>query len=258
MNKLFILFFIFLPFVFPSYAQTNIYLIGTMHRETSYINADSLYNIFLDIKPDVILVELDSAFFTTDFKLNQERYPDILSTNENMAIHRYRTEFGVNLRPYEIEGRNVFYQENNFFENEQKMFSEIVSLYTSGKLDARNRDDYELIIMCLSIQDEIQYASLREFNSDAATRWTMLKQRIFYDKMISIARTTPELNHWIVFAQLRKDFWAKRNKAMTANILQFANEFQGKSIIVLTGMEHKHYLKRFLSEKNIVVKEYWE
>ena len=56
----------------------------------------------LRVQPDVVLMELDSTFFDKNFRFDLEKYPDLLSTNENIGAHRYQQERGVDLRPFEI------------------------------------------------------------------------------------------------------------------------------------------------------------
>ena len=82
--------------------QTEVCLVGTKHNPCTYFNSDSVYAILLRVQPDVVLMELDSTFFDKNFRFDLEKYPDLLSTNENIGAHRYQQERGVDLRPFEI------------------------------------------------------------------------------------------------------------------------------------------------------------
>ncbi len=60
------------------------------------------------------------------------------------------------------------------------------------------------------------------------------------------------------------DFWKLRNTAMANNILKHlkGEEFQNKTIIVLTGFYHKYFLLKELTPKqndfNFIIREYYE
>ncbi|AWV96905.1 hypothetical protein [Arcticibacterium luteifluviistationis] len=84
-------------------APTEIMVIGAMHKPEPNFNADILFNILEEVKPDLILLELDSAKFTADFNLKEVR------ENELEASDRYQKEYPATLlRPYEFEGRNEY------------------------------------------------------------------------------------------------------------------------------------------------------
>ena len=68
--------------------QTEICLVGTKHDPCPYFDSDSVYAILSRVAPDVILIEMDSSFFDRDFRFDLEKYPDLLSTNENIGAHR--------------------------------------------------------------------------------------------------------------------------------------------------------------------------
>lgn len=76
--------------------------------------------------------------------------------------------------------------------------------------------------------------------------------------MISIIKRTKKLKKWLKFAELRKEYWNKRNKAMADNIIKYYNEFKDKKIIILVGNDHKYALLEILKENKIDVKNYFE
>jgi hypothetical protein len=73
-----------------AFGQTKVCLIGELHEENEIINPDTLINILKKIKPDVILIELDSQFFTSNFDFNLDLVldPDSMSGNQNVASYR--------------------------------------------------------------------------------------------------------------------------------------------------------------------------
>lgn len=130
--------------------QTEVCLVGTKHNPCTYFNSDSVYAILLRVQPDVVLMELDSTFFDKNFRFDLEKYPDLLSTNENIGAHRYQQERGVDLRPFEITDRNEWYREHRYFERQDSMWRDAMSLYRADKLSRKNREDMELILQVMN------------------------------------------------------------------------------------------------------------
>jgi hypothetical protein len=99
-------------------------------------------------------------------------------------------------------------------------------------------------------------------NSAACDAAIELKQHYAFEGLARIVELTPELAEFKDFVKLSGDFWRRRNDAMVANILKRADEFAGKRIVVLCGLEHRYYLRSKLSERaaqgGIVVREFWE
>ncbi|RNI27427.1 hypothetical protein EFA69_14935 [Rufibacter immobilis] len=242
------------------YSQNHIWLIGTVHQEKNYINTDSLTAALSRIKPDLILMELEDKHFTKDFKFNTEKYPleDFLVGIENIAIYKYQQQYGTQLRPFDINGRHEFYQKENYQERENKMFSEMLNIYKNNKLSESCKVDFEILLSALSSYSELHFSSLRESNSDVATKFLALKNKINFELMLSIIKRTEGLKNWLNFAELRMEYWNRRNRAMANNIIKYANEFKGKSIVVLVGNDHKYALLELLKNHNLEVKNYYD
>ncbi|MBC3539335.1 hypothetical protein ACFSC6_17495 [Rufibacter sediminis] len=243
-----------------SYGQTKVWLIGTAHEENKYINPDSLLNIFHTIKPDLILLELEDEHFTKDFQYNVEKYPlkYFLTTNENIASYKYQQQNGIQLRPFDLNGRHDFYKKENYLEQENKLFREMLDLYKKDKFSDVCKADFEILLTVLQSNSELNFHSLREANTAAATKFLALKNKVSFDLMLSIVLRTNELKNWLRFAKLRKDYWDVRNKAMAENILRYVNEFKGKEIIVLVGNDHKYALLDLLKQNNLEVKNFYD
>lgn len=258
MNKLFFLLSLLIPGT--GYSQHKVWLIGTAHEATNYINPDSITAALNKIKPDVILIELEDKHFTRDFQFNTSEYPisDYLTTNENIASYKYQQQHGIQLRPFDLNGRHEFYKKENYNEQENTMFKEMLALYKSNRFSESCKVDFELLLSALTSYSNLKFASLREANSDVATQFLALKNKINFESMISIVKRTSELEKWLKFAQLRSEFWDKRNNQMAENIAKYANEFSGKRVVVLVGNDHKYALIEKLKQGNIEVKNYFE
>lgn len=239
---------------YTSYGQRQVWLIGTAHEEKKYVNADSLLLALNRIKPDVILMELEAKHFK-DFKFDTTAYPlkDYLATDENRASYTYQQQRGIQLRPFDIEGRHAFYAKEQYRERENKLFAAMMTLYKSNKLSAACKTDFELLLLALSSYSTLSFTSLQESNSEVATKFIALKSAVDLDLMISIVKQTKALTGWLAFAELRKAYWQKRNTVMCENIVRYSREFAGKRIVVLVGNDHKYILQAMLKEHQVDV-----
>jgi hypothetical protein len=214
--------------------------------------------VLTSLKPDVILLELEAKHFTKDFQFDTTKYPlkDYLVSNETKASYTYQQQRGIQLRPFDIEGRHEFYAKEQYRERENKLFAAMMTMYKSGKLSAACKTDFELLLLALSSYSTLSFTSLKESNSDVATKFIALKSAVDLDLMISIVKRTKELASWLAFAELRKAYWQKRNTVMCENIMRYSKEFAGKRLVVLVGNDHKYILQHMLQEHQVEVKNY--
>lgn len=243
---------------YAGYGQSQVWLIGTAHEEKTYANADSLLRVLNKIKPDVILMELEAKHFTQDFKFDTATYPlkDYLVTSENRASYTYQQQRGIQLRPFDIEGRHAFYEKEKYRERENKLFAAMMAMYKSNQLSAACKTDFELLLLALSSYSTLSFRSLKESNSDVSTKFIALKSAVDLDLMISIVKRTNALAGWLAFAELRKTYWQQRNTVMCENIVRYSREFAGKRMVVLVGNDHRYILKNMLKERQVEVKNY--
>lgn len=80
---------------------TEIIILGTLHKPEPNFNSEILFDILENLKPDLILMEGDSSFFTSNFRLKKA-----LNSNEVIASQKYADKYPMTkLRPYGFEGR---------------------------------------------------------------------------------------------------------------------------------------------------------
>ncbi len=242
------------------YSQNKVWLIGTAHEANKYINPDSLTAALNKIKPDLILIELESKHFTKDYDFDLTKYSieDYLTTNENIASYKYKQRYGTQLRPFDIDGRHDFYEKENYREKENKRFGEMLNMHKNNKFSEDCSIDFEILLSALNSYSKLNFSSLRESNSEVATKFLALKNKISFEIMISIVKRTKELEKWMSFAKLRKDYWDKRNNTMAENIIKYTDEFKGERVVVLVGNDHKYALVEMLKQSNFEVKNYYD
>lgn len=243
-----------------AFSQTELCIVGTFHEERKCFNSDSVYNILTKVKPDVVLIELDSTFFTDDFHFNLKKYPDLLSTNENIGAEKYQSIHKVNLRPFDMTGRNEYYRKSKYFDNQDKMWADVLELYKKNELRKKDKEDVELILYAQELYNNISFQSAKDLNTDNTVKFLSLREKIIYPKMLSIAENTKKLHKWVDFAKEWKKHWYERNKIMADNIKTITKEYKNKRIVILVGLEHKPGLLDLLkSDKSaeFTIKEYW-
>ena len=122
---------VFLSFqVFGQNNKTKIIVIGNIHQSVPNYNSDTLFNILKKIRPDIILHEIDSSFFTSDFKF---KYPS--EENEQNAAEKYLKEYPkTKLRPFDFEGRNEYRKEKGMRPTDNLTIKMLDSLNENGLL----------------------------------------------------------------------------------------------------------------------------
>jgi uncharacterized iron-regulated protein len=69
-----------------------------------------------------------------------------------------------------------------------------------------------------------------------------VRQYYQYTKLQEIVNERKELTEYVEFAQINKDYWDTRNKAMAQNILRQVRLNPNKKIVVLNGFYHRYFL----------------
>lgn len=238
---------------------TDLCIIGTIHDSTEMINPTVLYDILEQVQPDVILCELESHFFT-DSTYNISEYPDLLSTNENIATYRFQQKHNIDLRPYEMEGRNEYYRTTSYFDKEQSVFTAIMNAYNNKTLSEESSLEWDRFLKLVPQLDVLNSSTLEDINSELYMGYSEAKNMIRYNTCISI--TKRDMPDYYNTAKELKKVWNTRNNTMRSNILSWCKKYKGKTIVVLTGQQHKYYLQNSIRQKADVyeldIKEFWE
>lgn len=238
-------------------AQTYLTIIGTQHNPTDNINSSNLADQLNKIKPDVILMELDSSLMNDkgDFLVNSNEL-------EPTAVKKHLKNYPTALRPFDYKNRNKFYAENKVFDKENKFFHTLDSVYNNNLLDSLSLTVYQNLIQVNNILNLVFTGDLKEINSPTAQSISRLRQDICYNQLLGICYRNKYLNRYAAFWKQDGDFWTFRNRTMIDNILKYCAQFKGKRIVVLTGAMHKYFLTDGIEKKqqagNITLKEFWE
>lgn len=244
-------------------------IIGTIHFPTKNINADTIYKVLENLKPDIILMESDMTNFNSDFT-----FKHTYDENEWNAILKYKTNFKNTLfRPIEFEGRND-YRRQNGIENTDVVLNEINMLDSLNILSEKQKKIWFRFVELSSSLDELDNSSLREINLNSTENLVRERQFYQYQKLNEIVDENSEFaklkietstKDTITLRELYKRycyFEELRNRTMIDNILKWKAQYPNKKIVVLTGFYHKYCLVNELKwkqkENNFELKEYYE
>ncbi|MHA7944041.1 hypothetical protein ACJOV8_013275 [Formosa sp. 3Alg 14/1] len=250
--------------------QTELIVIGTLHKPETNFNSEILFNILEDIQPDLILEELDSTFFTSDF-----RHKNVSNSNERMASEKYINKYPTTmLRPYEFEGRNEYRLNIGSRPTDGLTTKLIDSLDKVDLLSPTESEIYNTYKALLDPLIELASQAPENFNNSSTDSICAERQNYQYKKLTKITNNRNEFGtrfhtkpngEKISFRdgyQLAGDFWDLRNQTMAKNIMKISEQNPGKKIVILCGFMHRYYilseLKKLTEGKNIILKEFYE
>jgi hypothetical protein len=242
--------------------KAKIYLIGIVHTENKYRNADSLYNILLHIKPDVILSETDtlSGYFKPDFTMVQppKWYTTARKLNmgkkmppEMEVLYTYKkSDSSVIILPFDIDIINRKKTVLNANANEVKWIDALNKANKLGQIPTDLKRLHENLEQYTNYLIEQLPKSYRDINRKAVSdsmRQLLLLENEYYPKVID---AVPELKKYKNWYAEHAAYWQLRNKTMCNNILQILQTVKAKKMVVFTGLLHKYYLTDLLTAAN--------
>ena len=225
-------------------ALTEVIVIGTVHTATPAYDEQDLYALLEDLDPDLILLELPPSFFTADYEL--ESYEGSM---EMETAHRYACASGTPLRPYDIEGRNRYYREQNWFERERAFLGDLECLYRGDALSEDGKMTARQLYVSYRLRDAFRDQPPRIINSSACDRVVEIKNKVASSARVRLTESEPGLEEHREYAELKRDFWQRRNRRMVSNIAEYVEEHPGSRIAVLSGFEHTYFLREALAER---------
>ena len=244
---------------------TEVVVIGTAHQPGPFFTHDTLSEILQQQNAQVLLMEGDRSDFDKEGGLGKDLVvrlgKELASSVEGPAVVKYEQVSGVRAQPFDIEGRNRFFQEKDYFRKQAALLAKISSLYEENKLSPEAAGLIETLSAFSQIIDKFALDRPEVFNSAASDAVVERDHQYLYDGIRKIVALTPALKDFSSFWSETSEFWIRRNDAMVQNILGYVKQNPGKRIVVICGFEHRYYLRRELAkqEKSLgfVQREYW-
>jgi hypothetical protein len=235
-------------------AQTsNVTIIGTVHYPSKQFDADTLLSILEKIKPDIILLELDSGLFNKTFDA-QYRLMYASKENEPIAVSRYiALHPATKAGPFDFENRDTYRRSLGIKQAQTQIEKLLDSLYIHKQLNKRQTKivkEYYGLTEDLNSYVNASAKSFNNVNTDNLARRRQHYQHREIKKVIDqrnefiqrfVTTSSGVTISWREAYKNLSDFWDLRNKTMAQNIIRIANKYPGK-IVVLTGFFHRYYL----------------
>ncbi len=238
----------------PPADSTEVFVVGTVHFPTPAFTADSLYNALETLRPDLILVEIDSTRLAAVLgppapiprlgrALGWEAPP-----NEPAAVAKYQLRHPAALvRPYEWGRRDQFHRQHGILSTPDLIFNKLKALRDADQLTPRQRRTlatYDSLTARLNALGSTK--PLAALNSVAADSLAQRRQNSQYHQLKTIVDEHAALREHRAFYQLNERYWDIRNQAMARNIARYAALYPGRRLVVLCGFNHRYYLRRVL------------
>jgi len=245
------------PATLPPAGSTEIFVLGTVHFPTPAFTADSLYNALEALRPDLILFEIDSTRLAEVLRppAPMQRLSRALgwaaSPNEAPAVTKYRQRYPATLvRPYEWGRRDQFHRQHGILTTPGLVFQKLNTLRKAGQLTPRQRQilaTYDSLTASLNALGSTQ--PLAVLNSVATDSLAQRRQNCQYHQLKTIVDENEELREFRAFYQVNEQYWDIRNQAMARNIARYAALYPGRRLVVLSGFNHRYYLRRELLKR---------
>lgn len=240
--------------------KTKIFIIGVVHDENECRNADSLFNILQDIRPDLILSESDSldGYFKPDYTLvkppkwyKMARKLNVVKKMppEMEVLYTYRNyDSTIKILPFDM---TLNRKKSALFDKKEEEWDAIVNkAHKEKKIAAGLLPLFKLHINNMNYLTSQFEKSYREINKNVVSdsiRYLMVVERELNFKLIE---DLPELVRFKDWQSKKVEDWLNRNSIMTKNILRFSELTKARKVVVLTGLLHKYILKDLLSSSN--------
>ena len=237
-------------------STTTIYIIGTKHIGNAFVNPDSFIEIFNRIKPDIILVELDSGSVKNcSHKLRWgaplAKFLGIYKpSKEDIAVMKYRSlnrQVCVKSFDIVIPKRRKYIKTQT--KNENRLYGGLNDLFFKGRMLEKDSIIYNRLINLDKAFWTAANSSLEKMNDRSTVSISKELMKYKQDTLQQIIGHYPQFKSLQSWHKKQVDFWAFRNQEMCRIILDEIKENKGKKIIVLTGLLHKYFLVDCLKEK---------
>ena len=228
---------------------TEVYIVGSVHFETSNIKRNDIYHYLDSISPSVILYESDTKTVNrmlnrTDFLMQLMYTFKNVKKVESFVVLRYLKHHPETVvLPFEWEERDAYHAEHEILTKPNTMIKALLQLYNENSL---THDQASIVDEYLSTNKAYfqidRNADVFDINSSITDSLISERQAYVYQKIPEIVKERIELAEYEDFLPIHMGYWDIRNKAMTENILKQIRLNPNKKIVVLTGYSHRYYL----------------
>ncbi len=227
--------------------KNELTIVGTVHYGNETFNHKDLYKVLDKIDPDIILVEYSSAYHKV-FGLQMAHKLGLGKISiEQLALNKYMKKHKqcINLG-YDTFIPNRYNYIKSLNENEQAILNKL------AKVKANTTDS---LLIKTFLKQKINYfdtvlvyGNINEINTRIVLEQMTVLDSFEYKVLPYLLENycDSSLSSWL---ERHNDFWIKRNVFMAQRIQQINKEYNGKKIVVLTGLRHKPFLNVLLNDQ---------
>lgn len=241
---------IFLVYFQPCFAQneapkTELFIIGTIHAGNKHFDHRTIYKELSGYKPDVILWE-QSTVFKRVWGLQTATFLKIIKPGiEQLGLQKYsRRNKQIPILPFDtsFKSRSQYLRttakmETAFFDSlSNVLMNEEDLLLYKNYVEKRN-----------AFIDKLFHSNLATINQPDVVATSRNLYRLERESIIPLAEKYIKDTSLVDAFIDDLNFWEARNEFMVKQIQQYLQQFAGKRMLVLTGLNHKYYLLERLS-----------
>lgn len=244
---------------------TEVYVVGSMHFESSNFKRDDLYTFINKVSPSIILYESDSKTVNrmvnrTDFWRQFSGSFSKKNQVENFVVLRYLKHHPESkVLGFEWEKRDDFHFKHSYQKNSSELLGVARKLNKEMSLsneESRIMSDYFAVNK--KYYNLGNSKTIYDINNPIADSIIKIRQEFVYNKIPKILSTKELSEDLKEFVPIHMNYWDIRNMAMVKNIVNQIKNNPNKRIVVLTGYSHRYYLtdelKKYEKKLNFSVK----
>lgn len=244
---------------------TQLIILGTLHgghqANTNY-SLEGLRRLIVALQPAAILVEQPPAIGGHPTVQKGRVVKALAGRDEDWAANQAADDLGVNVIPFDREGRNEFYRNTRYFPRRDaanERFNKWLDLQGRKAAGSIQLLAAQLQSDAIGRQNRFLAAAGPELiNSPAYDMIIATKLSMAYGVIPQLLAAAGERDLAAEFIFI-SDEWQERNRIMARNIVDTARQFTGKRLVVLTGSEHRYLLRELLAKvPELELKEYYQ
>ena len=239
--------------------KTEVILLGVLHdhSKSPKFSHALLKNILVNVKPDIILIELPLNWFITNKPTTRtiKKIKQTRKESEFKATWKYCQKYKVPCLPFDVRNRNQYYKKTKYFYKEKRFYQQFFQ-----RLKTKLPLLYKAVWNNFHLVGECASDTPQTINSSTCDRVVKTKHDYLFEVQKSLLEKGKfkGLAHRNFFMTARK-YWVGRNNAMIQNICTIAQQNHTKRILVAVGFEHRYYLKKIAKScRGIVLREYYQ
>jgi len=254
--------------------KIKIFIIGVIHSENQFRNADSLLNILKDIKPDLILDEGDST--TSSFRRQYllSKPPWWYSVGRKLRLLRkmppevevlfkYKNiDENIKVLPFDEKTNNRKRFAKLYLKSERKWYSLLNSAFFKRVIPDSLTNVHETYMKYNNWLHNTFKNGYKEINNprviDSVKQFQIIEKK-YIANLLDTSKLFSEFKSWY---SIYNNFWFVRGKIMAENVIKTSEMTKSKKVVVFTGLLHKYYLidllNSYKSEQKYEIVEYFE